>query len=326
MAVLVGVAAASPIGDAPTTLCADIDWSEVKPPPTSRMLVPEDLVRLRDVGPASDAVPDEQAFSLSPDRRFVAFQIRQADAEANAYCIATVVLPLFGDRKPVIVNTGGELRRKPVGGNSLPQRMTGLPVADAPIWSPDGSWIAFLRQDGGRTRLWRAATDGSGSAPIAAVDFDVRGFRFANGTTIVLKLDGDQQEARADIEREAKVGFHYDDRFAPLSSSGPYTPVATPNRWVTLDIRSGHLRPANPHETELFLPARDASPQLTGEQANGDCSIGRDRSENGVPPITRLTLRCSGQAARTCDRPACSAGVGAAWLGRGNGIVRFVRR
>src|SRR3546814_11994058 len=83
-----------------------------------------------------------------------------------------------------------------------------LPVADAPIWSPDGSWIAFLRQDGGRTRLWRAAIDGSGSAPIAAVDSDARDFRFANGATIVLKLDGDVQEARANIERseERRVG------------------------------------------------------------------------------------------------------------------------
>src|SRR3546814_6030278 len=104
--------------------------------------------------------------------------------------------------------------------------MTGLPVADAPIWSPDGSWIAFLHQDGGRTRLWRAAIDGSGSAPIAAVDSDARDFRFANGATIVLKLDGDVQEARANIEREAQVGFHFDSRFAPFSSSGPYAPVS----------------------------------------------------------------------------------------------------
>src|SRR3546814_10349208 len=147
-------------------ISADIDWSEAKPPPIIRALVPEDLVRLRDVGPAGDAASGEHAFSLSPDRRFLAFEIRQADAEANDYCIARVVLPLFGDRKPVIVNAGGELRRKPAGGNTLPQRMPGLPVADAPIWSPDGSWIAFLRQDGGRTRLWRAAIDGSGSAPI----------------------------------------------------------------------------------------------------------------------------------------------------------------
>src|SRR3546814_6189783 len=59
-----------------------------------------------DVGPAGDAASGEHAFSLSPDRRFLAFEIRQADAEANDYCIARVVLPLFGDRKPVIVNAG----------------------------------------------------------------------------------------------------------------------------------------------------------------------------------------------------------------------------
>src|SRR3546814_3359172 len=106
------------------------------------------------------------------------------------------------------------------------------------LFRSDGSWIAFVRQDGCRTRLWRAAIDGSGSAPIAAVDSDARDFRFANGATIVLKLDGDVQEARANIEREAKVGFHFDSRFAPFSSSGPYAPVSAPDRLVTLDIRS----------------------------------------------------------------------------------------
>ncbi|GAY20121.1 Atxe2 family lasso peptide isopeptidase [Sphingobium fuliginis] len=326
MVTLVGVATVAPTGDAPTTLCADIDWSKAKPPPIIRTLAPEDLVRLRDVGPAGDAISGERAFSLSPDRRFVTFQVRQADAEANDYCIARVVLPLFGDRKPVIVNAGGELRRKPAGGDSLPQRMTGLPVADAPIWSPDGSWIAFLRQDGGRIRLWRAAIDGSGSAPIAAVDSDIRDFRFANAATIVLKLDGDEQKARANIEREAQVGFHFDSRFAPVSSSGPYAPISAPDRLVTLDIRSGSLRPANLHEARLFLPARDAATQLTGEQVEGDCRIGRDYPGNGVPPIPRLTVHCPGRTARTCDHPACSAGVGAAWLVHGSATVRFVRQ
>src|SRR3546814_12202519 len=93
-----------------------------------------------DVGPAGDAASGEHAFSLSPDRRFLAFEIRQADAEANDYCIARVVLPLFGDRKPVIVNAGGQLRRIPAGGNPLPQSLPGLPVAEAPTWVPAGSW------------------------------------------------------------------------------------------------------------------------------------------------------------------------------------------
>src|SRR3546814_13267417 len=66
------------------------------------------------------------------------------------------VLPLFGTPKPVIVDVGGELRRKAAGGETYPQRLSGLPLTDAPLWSPDGSWVAFLRQDGGRTRLWRA--------------------------------------------------------------------------------------------------------------------------------------------------------------------------
>src|SRR3546814_5269125 len=88
----------------------------------------------------------------------------------------------------------------------------------------------------------------------------------------------------------------FDSRFAPFSSSGPYAPVSAPDRLVTLDIRSGSLRPVNSHEAQLFSSARDAPNQWTGEQAEGGCDTGRGDQGKGVPPITRLTLRCSWRA------------------------------
>jgi hypothetical protein len=324
-ATAIGIAAWTSAPNASGTSCAGIDWSKARSPTAIRGVLPEDLVALRDVGPSGDAAPGEHVFSLSPDRRFAAFQIRQADAPANDYCVAMVVLPLFGKAKPVIVDTGGELRRKAAGGETFPQRLTGLPVADAPVWSPDGSWIAFLRQDGGRTRVWRAAVDGSSSAPIITTDSDVRDFRFAGATTIVAKLGEEGRRARTQVEQEAKAGFHFDGRFTPFSSSKPYVPVPASDRFVTLDTVSDHLRPATSDEAGLFPSPGDVSPPPTGT-AKARCVAEQKPTGSRVPPVTRLLLHCPGQAVLVCDRPACSSGLGTVWVATDGAVVRFMRR
>ena len=325
LATAIGVAALAAAPNGSETRCAGIDWSKTNPPTALRDVSPEDLVGLRDVGPSGEAAQSGHVFSLSPDRRFAAFQIRQADASANDYCIAMVVLPLFGTPKPVIVDVGGELRRKAAGGETYPQRLTGLPLTDAPLWSPDGSWVAFLRQDGGRTRLWRTAVDGSGSAPIIAADSNVRGFRFIDAMTIVAKLGEEVRGARKQVEEEARTGFHYDDRFAPFSSSTPYVPAPTSDRFVALDMVTGQLRPANPDEAGLFSYGA-ASPSPTGKSAKAGCVAERKSSGKGVPPAVQLLLHCPGQTVRVCDRPACSSGVEAAWVANEGAVVRFIRR
>ena len=326
LASAIGVAAMASAVNGSKPSCADIDWSKARAPTATRALLPEDLVRLRDVGPSGSTAAGEHAYTLSPDRRFAAFQIRQADPNANSYCVAMVVLPLFGEGRPIIVDAGGELRRKPAGDESFPQRMTGLPLADAPAWSPDGRWIAFLRQDDGRTRVWRAAVDGSASAPVIAADSDVRDFRVASATTIVAKIGEGEEKARIKVEQEARVGFHYDDRFAPFSASTPYVPVPASDHLVTLDIGSGNLRPANPRESQLFPSSGAVSQPLLDKSAQARCFAERKLSQNGVPPTTRLWFRCPGQAARVCDHPACSSGLRSVWVTKENGGVRFIRR
>lgn len=325
LATAIGVLALTSTPNVSGASCAEIDWSKADSPAAARGVLPEDLVGLRDVGPSGAGAPGEHAFSLSPDGRFAAFEIRQADPRANDYCVAMIVLPLFGKAKPLIVDAGGELRRKAAGGATLPQRMTGLPVAGAPVWSPDGSWIAYLRRDGGRTRVWRAAVDGSGSAPIIATDSDIRDFRFVGATRIVAKLVDERREARTQFEQGSEVGFHFDDRFAPFSSNMPYIPVSASDRFVTLDIVSGHLRPAKSDETEAFLSSGTLSPPRSGKPKTR-CAAERKLTGNGVPRASRLLLHCPGQTDLVCDRPACSGGLDAVWTANEKAVVRFMRR
>src|SRR3546814_6371443 len=58
-------------------------------------VTPEKLLALRDIGSRYPA-RGRDLFSISPDMRFVAFQLHQADPGQNAYCVALVVVE---DRK-----------------------------------------------------------------------------------------------------------------------------------------------------------------------------------------------------------------------------------
>ena len=73
-----------------------------------RSVTTADLIGLRDVGGAGNA-PGENVFSISPDGRHLAFQLRRADADTNAYCIGIYVLDLDGTHGLRAIDHGGDL-------------------------------------------------------------------------------------------------------------------------------------------------------------------------------------------------------------------------
>ena len=77
-------------------------------PSARRQLTPDDLVRLRDVGPIEAEYFSDPLFTISPDGRWAAFQLRQGDAERNAYCLAMVIVDLSGKAAPKVVDEGNE--------------------------------------------------------------------------------------------------------------------------------------------------------------------------------------------------------------------------
>src|SRR3546814_8661526 len=71
-------------------------------------VTPEKLLALRDIGSRYPA-RGRDLFSISPDMRFVAFQLHQADPGQNAYCVALVVVELVPGATPRILDVGGQL-------------------------------------------------------------------------------------------------------------------------------------------------------------------------------------------------------------------------
>ncbi|MCR6659755.1 MAG: hypothetical protein NVV72_10550 [Asticcacaulis sp.] len=186
---------------------------DMVPPPTltsqMRELTAADLVRLRDIGPVSNADVRAPFLELSPDGSQVAFQMRRADPVTNSYCLGMFVMRLESNQAPIPVDMGGEfiVATFPSWGFAI-GTPPGTPATITPKWSPDGRSIAFLRRDKGVTQAWTARADGTGSAQATHFDFNVENVGWASdGHTLVVSGRPSLNSAYDAIEDEGKGGL-----------------------------------------------------------------------------------------------------------------------
>jgi len=298
-----------------------------RPPSAPRQLVPEDLVRLRDIGPVDPEPHAAPFFTVSPDGRRAAFQMRQAVPAGNSNCLAMVVIELEGGARPTIVDEGGELLLLRIDNRGLAGYPTGITSVVTPRWSPDGSWIAFLKRTGGTTQVWRAFADGSGSVQLTNSPVDVVDFRIgADGSTIVHATRPGFEQAREDREREALVGFHFDDRFWPFASNRPFARAPVRREVQVLEPAAGQVRKPTAAEAAMVdadqeLIATAGAPPVGGRK---DLWISATDLKGGARAGS-LHARTADGSIVSCPRPECE-GAREPWWMPGNIQVRFFRR
>src|SRR3546814_9118272 len=101
-----------------------------------------------------------------------------------------IVLDLREGARPRIIDSGGDFIRINFDFRDKADFPTGIARPITPRWSPDGRWIAYLKREHGRTQVWRANVDGSGSMPVTHSASDVEDFRFGpDGHTLVFSRD-----------------------------------------------------------------------------------------------------------------------------------------
>jgi len=295
-------------------------------PSKERQLTPDDLVRLRDVGPIEAEYFGDPLFTISPDGRWAAFQLRQGDAERNAYCLAMVIVDLSGKAAPKIVDEGTEpiLFTLDLRGILVPN---GSMRVITTRWSSDGRWIAFLKRSGGTTQVWRAFADGSGSAPVTHSDVDVVDFQIApDGSSIAYATLPGLERQRRDNQKEGLSGWHYDDRFAPWISKWPMAHGPVERKVEVLDGRSGRVRAPTPDEAALV--STDHSLIALGGPAS---IVGSTELEIAATDLTggaqpgAFHARMADGATVTCTAPACQ-GAMRPWRVPGSTHVGFFRR
>ena len=298
----------------------------VQLPPGKRVLRPEDLTRLRDIGPAEPQYYAEPFFTLSPDGRRVALQLRQGDPQRNSYCLAMVILDLSGKEQPRIVDKGGELLLLTLDFRGIADFSMGYVKVVSPRWSPDGTWIAFLKQVDGVAQVWRAFADGSGSAPVTQSEVSVVDFRIGrDGSSIVYATRPDIARQEREIELQGRNGWRYDDRFVPELAKRPLPQTPVAREVQVLDFATGRVRAPNPAEAALVATDRQIianSGQAPAIESSGVEIAATDLM--GGAAAGRFQARLANGSTATCTAPAC-AGAMKPWWMPGKTHVRFFR-
>ena len=321
----------SPVFAASAYASAPAQCSTILPgthlPAGKRALTPEDLARLRDIGPPDPQGYGEPIFTLSPDGRKAAFQLRQGIPELNNYCLAMVVVDLSGKVPPRLVDEGGEVLLLAIDFRGIADFPMGYLRIVTPRWSPDGKWIAFLKRAGGSTQVWRAFTDGSGSGPLTHSDVDVADFRLSeDGSSIVYATRPGIGQQQSDIESEGLNGWHYDERFAPFLAKRPLPATPVAREVQVLDLASGRVREPTGQEAALVVPDRRiiANAGVPAETGAEGLTIGATDLSGGAREGS-FRARLAGGSERSCSNPACN-GATSPWWTDDTKHVRFFRR
>lgn len=295
-------------------------------PAGKRALAPEDLARLRDIGPPEPEYYAEPFFTLSPDGRWLAFQLRRGDPERNRYCLAMVLLDLSGKQPARIVDEGGDVILLTLDFRGIADFPMGYMRVISPRWSGDGKWIAFLKHSNGATQVWRAFADGSGSAPLTHSDTDVVDFRIGpDGSSIVYATRPGIRRQQREIERQGLNGWHYDDRFVPFLSKRPLPQAPVDREVDVLDPATGEIRAPTPEEAALVSADHEIIANAGAAPAFGSTGleISATNLAGGARPGS-LRARLPDGGVATCTAEACDGAMKPWWM-PGHGHVRFFR-
>jgi dipeptidyl aminopeptidase/acylaminoacyl peptidase len=295
-----------------------------------RGLAPEDLVRLRDIGPADNGgIVGQKLFALSPDGQSIAFQLRRGDPASNSYCLGMVVKRLATGAAPVLVDQGGDLIRSRFDIKERAATDSGIPLVITPQWSPDGRWIAFLKKAGNFVQVWRAEARGGSSGPLTHVEADIGRFQIsADGHTLIFAFRPGIAAAKAAINREGLSGYHYDERFAPISSNRPFPRTAdAPESAFALDLITQTTRDATASEkAQLDAVSTGDGPdgsRLVDPVSGWRAWIATDVGAS-FPPQDRVFSEASDGRDRRCSQSHCAGSIVSLWFAREGRRVRYL--
>jgi dipeptidyl aminopeptidase/acylaminoacyl peptidase len=309
--------------------CQDLPSSKQLRTDAQRPIEIDDLVRIRDIGASTVANRGAKTFTISPDKKRIAFQIRRADPHTNSYCLTMAVLQIGRESLVKIVDEGADLIRWNFEFRGKVAFPSGVPITITPIWSPDSLWIFFLKRYDARVQVWRARADGSGGEQVTHSPVDIEDFRVTHdGRSIIFatrpELDADDRA----IDREAYRGYRYDDRFSPMTTSRPFPERGNVLRYSAQNLHTGIVRPADEEGQRVFASFRR---ELVSEEAVAPDQTGRKAWI--VPPAddqffwnSRLIAQDLFGKAVECAATVCKSWVSKPWWSVDGKSIRFFRR
>jgi len=283
----------------------------------------EDLIRIRDFGGVGLGARSEP-FTLSPDGRTVALQLRQADPSIDSYCTALLIVPTVGTGNPIVLDDGGEV----IAATSSRYGISGLPLGSPKQsiirWSPDGRFLAYTKFISNRSEIWIRDVARHLSSRKLVTDVDIEGLAWSvDGARLLYESRPGLTAARKAIATEGLGGFRFDGRFWPLSSDIPMPPADIPLVARAIDPSSGAQKSLQQADKAVLHPEADRPARTIAFARLGDTIAWSAPSDDGLFSPERLHVQ-AGPKAVPCTYEACSGIANLWWLP--GGVLVFQRR
>lgn len=297
--IVVTIAIVAPI----PALCQTPDWAgralgNIIGPSSQAAITIEDIARLRDIG----------GLQLSPDGKYLAFSVRQAVPEIDAYVIRWFV-----------ANTTGVYKIKQIdvdGGQPIPSMLLGFPQAalpDAlPIWAPDSQRFAIRRQESQRIELWVVDVASARGTMIADGAYQVSSFAWISPTRLTYGTSLSFERYQDAIEQESRHGWLWDARIAhstgrlrpmiPDCAASPNDPACTRRTWL-VDLSDGTRRQIDGTSDKNEGQEAALAPRRRADGASLFLDIVDQRFAQAGTPLMRVSTDIRG--AKRCSSEAC---------------------
>ncbi len=225
----------------------------------ARPIAADDLVELGDIG-RSDPHPSESPLAISPDGTRVAFLLRRANSQQNGFCQRLLVVPMYGSKKAIEIDRGGDFIRRDFELRNFVSVMSGLAKVITPRWSPNGQKIGFLKKVGPTQQVWLADPNGMKPAhKVTSLPDNVDDFAWSDDGSYLVAASrpGIRQQAET-IAKESRHGFLFDKRFAPQMADRPIPTEPLTTVYHTVDVKAGTARLATDAEIAFLRPKQPA--------------------------------------------------------------------
>lgn len=308
----------------PSDPCQKFDRGEgpIAPRPVGDL----DLAEIADIG-RSDPNESPTPFGISPDARQIAFVVRRGNPAANAYCEKLIVVPFDQGGPARELDRGGEFIRDSFKLRSFTAVGAGYVRVITPKWSPDGKTIAYLKRLGGKTQVW--LVDPAGSAPARkATDMpdDVEDFAWSeDGSALIVATRPGRREEAAEIGKEARTGYLFDDRFFPAMADHPLLTGDHPLRYTHWSLQEGAAPEASAADVARLSPPRPQNAPNGALQfaasAGGVLAWTERRNPDQLFSPARLVISDSRGRKASCEETWCENVRHLWWSADGRSLV-----
>lgn len=306
--------------------CASFAEGTRFPLSSGRAFTMEDQVTLADIGRANP-LGAARAFDASPDGQRVAFTLKRANPEANAYCQRLMVVPIDGSGPAIEVDRGGEYIRDDFPLRDFPAIMGGWDRPNPPRWSPDGSRIGYLKRLDGSTQVWLVDPDRHRPAQqVTALQDNVDSFTWVReGDALVVATRPGIRLAAEAIAREAAQGFLFDERFSPQFADRPIPTGQVETRYSHVSLVDGKVRAATSEEARLLsgeapkgIPARA---RAYVENDKGFAAWLEPSAPDQLISPTRLVMVPPDRTRKVCAQDTCEGIRQLWWASDGSALL-----